>query len=225
MAGGEAIALARGRNVVIIGSQNLQNGLLAKLINDAVGCACFVRTPREFDGLPSSSHLLIMLDAESVATETLGRQLEMLSGTACRSIAIINADEDARFDQVLAWPKVKGVFCRDSSHEHLAKGIRSIFAGEYWLPRKILQAYLERTRASRPPRPPEVARLTRKEVETLRLLAGGDSNSHIARKLNVSTHTVKTHIYNLFRKIQVSNRVQAVNWALSNIDSVERVPR
>jgi ATP/maltotriose-dependent transcriptional regulator MalT len=34
----------------------------------------------------------------------------------------------------------------------------------------------------------------------------------------VSMHTVKTHIYNLFKKIDVSNRIQAVNWAKDNLE-------
>ena len=39
----------------------------------------------------------------------------------------------------------------------------------------------------------------------------------MAEELNVSMHTVKTHVYNLFRKIGVTNRIQAVNWAKENM--------
>ena len=60
---------------------------------------------------------------------------------------------------------------------------------------------------------PAAKGLTPKELETLRLLAKGDSTKHIARQLNVSPHTVKVHTSNVFRKIQVSNRVQAAQWA------------
>ena len=49
---------------------------------------------------------------------------------------------------------------------------------------------------------PAATRLTPKEVETLRLLAKGDTNKPIARQLNVSPHTVKVHTSNLFRKIK-----------------------
>src|SRR5258708_2180035 len=106
------------------------------------------------------------------------------------------------------------------------KGIEAIFRGEYWLPRRLLGAHLERTRTVQLPASPAATLLTRKELETLRLLATGSSTEHIANELRVSPHTVKTHIYNLFRKIRVSNRVQAVHWASQNmvIPGV-RVPR
>ena len=53
----------------------------------------------------------------------------------------------------------------------------------------------------------------------LRLLAAGNTTEHIAASLKVSPHTVKTHIYNLFRKIHVSNRVQAVHWPNTSTSS------
>jgi DNA-binding CsgD family transcriptional regulator len=37
----------------------------------------------------------------------------------------------------------------------------------------------------------------------------------------VSLHTVKTHVYNVYRKLRVSNRVQAVQWALQNTEGLE----
>ncbi|HKC30483.1 MAG TPA: response regulator transcription factor, partial [Burkholderiales bacterium] len=117
---------------------------------------------------------------------------------------------------VVACPGVKGVFFTESSEDTLVKGIEAIFRGEYWLPRRVLCAHLERTRTVQKPASPAATLLTRKEMETLRLLSTGSSTEHIAQELKVSPHTVKTHIYNLFRKIRVSNRVQAVHWAAQN---------
>ena len=115
---------------------------------------------------------------------------------------------------------VQGVFFRDTSRENLVRGIQAIFAGEYWLPRDVLSRHFARTRrAHRLALVRDSAvELTRKETETLELLLGGHSNGAIARRLGVSPHTVKTHLYNLFRKIGARNRVQAVNWAMRNID-------
>ncbi|MFD1215640.1 response regulator transcription factor [Microbulbifer celer] len=55
--------------------------------------------------------------------------------------------------------------------------------------------------------------LTRREQEILAQLTTGEPNSSIASKLHLSEHTVKNHMYNIFRKIGVKNRVQASNWA------------
>ena len=55
--------------------------------------------------------------------------------------------------------------------------------------------------------------LTTREAEVLALIAEGLSNPEIARKLHVSTATVKTHINNLFAKTGLKDRAQAVRYA------------
>lgn len=59
------------------------------------------------------------------------------------------------------------------------------------------------------------ARLTRREVEVLDLMAAGNGNKHIAAELGLSYHTVKLHIHNVFNKIGVRNRAAATNWYLT----------
>ncbi|GAA5443452.1 csgBAC operon transcriptional regulatory protein [Microbulbifer sp. NBRC 101763] len=59
--------------------------------------------------------------------------------------------------------------------------------------------------------------LTRREQEILGQLTTGEPNSVIATKLHLSEHTVKNHMYNIFRKIGVKNRLQASNWAKLNL--------
>ncbi|MFA0810976.1 helix-turn-helix transcriptional regulator [Microbulbifer epialgicus] len=59
--------------------------------------------------------------------------------------------------------------------------------------------------------------LTRREQEILNQLTGGESNSDIATRLHLSEHTVKNHMYKIFRKIGVKNRLQASNWAKMNL--------
>ena len=53
----------------------------------------------------------------------------------------------------------------------------------------------------------------------MRCLMTGASNSEIASSLFVSEHTIKSHLYNVFKKINVRNRLQAVRWAKENLDS------
>ncbi|WP_091511025.1 response regulator transcription factor [Microbulbifer yueqingensis] len=64
--------------------------------------------------------------------------------------------------------------------------------------------------------------LTRREQEILSQLTSGESNSVIATRLHLSEHTVKNHIYNIFRKIGVKNRLQASNWAKLHLEE-ERI--
>lgn len=64
--------------------------------------------------------------------------------------------------------------------------------------------------------------LTRREQEILAQLTTGEPNSVIASRLHLSEHTVKNHMYNIFRKIGVKNRLQASNWAKLHLQA-ERI--
>jgi len=66
--------------------------------------------------------------------------------------------------------------------------------------------------AARPPLPPTQV-LTRREIDILRLAAEGHSNVRIARILWVTEQTVKFHLSNVYRKINVTNRTEASRWA------------
>jgi DNA-binding NarL/FixJ family response regulator len=81
--------------------------------------------------------------------------------------------------------------------------------------------YLAGARAPGPAAPPVTfnegkARLTRREREILRLVAEGHSNAQLARMLWVTEQTVKFHLSNIYRKLDVSNRTEASRWAQLN---------
>ena len=65
--------------------------------------------------------------------------------------------------------------------------------------------------------PKEQSVLTRRESEILAHLAVGATNQEISDKLCISPHTVKTHLYNIYKKINVPNRLQAALWAAKNL--------
>jgi len=60
---------------------------------------------------------------------------------------------------------------------------------------------------------PVVSRLTGREKQVLSCIASGYTSKAIADEFNISMHTVKTHIYNIYRKINATNRLQATLWA------------
>ena len=62
----------------------------------------------------------------------------------------------------------------------------------------------------------KIESLTKRELEILIQLAGGMFNKEIANNLNISERTVKNHISNIFRKINVSDRTQAAVFAIKN---------
>lgn len=203
------------RSVVIIGQRSVQNRLVADVIDERLGCGCHVRPIVEFHGLPAAQGALALLDVEGMSAREIDVHVRALMASGrYDSIALMNADECSVW-QLACAPGVRGVFFRETSREHLINGLKAMLGGEYWLPRSVLAAHSEETCHGNA-RHEERTELTRKEAETLELLAAGHSNSVIAHRLGVSPHTVKTHLYNLFRKIGAKNRVQAVKWGIEN---------
>jgi DNA-binding CsgD family transcriptional regulator/ArsR family metal-binding transcriptional regulator len=58
--------------------------------------------------------------------------------------------------------------------------------------------------------------LSRREIQVLQMLAGGFTNKEISSRLNISEHTVKSHVVHIFNKIGVNDRTQASVWAVSH---------
>jgi DNA-binding NarL/FixJ family response regulator len=101
-------------------------------------------------------------------------------------------------------------------------GVKVILGGEYWISRKIVNEFILSTNNHPKRRGHDGARdreagLTQREMEILKLIAAGTPNAKIAEKLCISPHTVKTHIYNIFKKINVPNRLQAALWFAKNL--------
>jgi DNA-binding CsgD family transcriptional regulator len=59
-------------------------------------------------------------------------------------------------------------------------------------------------------------RLSPREIEVLRLLAGGETNGQIAARLGLSINTVERHVVNVYRKIDARGRAEATAWAIRN---------
>jgi DNA-binding NarL/FixJ family response regulator len=99
-------------------------------------------------------------------------------------------------------------FCvKTAAQGDLMAAIRQTFELSIYLARPAPVAPAE------PALPPDAPRLTRRELEILRLAADGHSNAQLARMLWVTEQTVKFHLSNIYRKLDVSNRTEASRWA------------
>jgi DNA-binding NarL/FixJ family response regulator len=105
-----------------------------------------------------------------------------------------------------------GFLLKDTPPEDLVRAIRVVAAGEALLAPSVTRRLVEElTRAPAPPAPPpELATLTGREHEVLRLVARGMSNSEIAAELVLGETTVKTHVGRILTKLGLRDRVQAV---------------
>jgi two-component system, NarL family, response regulator LiaR len=101
---------------------------------------------------------------------------------------------------------------KNVSAEELAVAIRNAHAGQATLAQEATDALIQITRRT----PGVGADLTEREREVLALLVDGNPNSEIATRLSISLATVKFHLANIYSKLGVDNRVDAVRLSLEN---------
>jgi len=107
---------------------------------------------------------------------------------------------------------VSGCLLTSDHPSLLAKAVRSVYAGDTWFARPALfQAIQTLVGAASVPRTPfEEGPLTSREEEIFRLIGRGLTNKEIARQLDISGHTVKTHLHHIYAKLHQSGRYKAV---------------
>ena len=103
---------------------------------------------------------------------------------------------------------------KDVRMEELAEAVRKAARGEPSLHPQVAARVIQELRGARKDELDPFVDLTNREIEILRLIAGGLKNSAIAAQLTISEHTVKGHVSNILSKLHLVSRTQAVLYAL-----------
>lgn len=110
---------------------------------------------------------------------------------------------------------VDGYILKDSESAELKKAIHTVLNGENYIQPSLIPALNSRL-VNRDIDKEKIDSLTKRELEVLVQVANGMFNKEIAINLNISERTVKNHISNIFKKIEVNDRTQAAVFAIRN---------
>lgn len=110
---------------------------------------------------------------------------------------------------------VDGYILKDSESAELKRAIQAVLDGENYIQASLIPALNNRL-ANRDIDKDKIDSLTSRELEVLIQVANGMFNKEIAINLNISERTVKNHVSNIFKKIDVSDRTQAAVFAIKN---------
>jgi len=120
----------------------------------------------------------------------------------------------------------QGYILKDCTPEDLTRAIRTVYSGDTIMSQDITMKMLNtfegiRTEAEIAPH------LTERELEVIKVLASGKSNKEIARSLGISEKTVRNHASNIYKKLHIFDRTQAVIYAIRHglVDVEELEPR
>jgi DNA-binding NarL/FixJ family response regulator len=129
-------------------------------------------------------------------------------------VLILSAYDDDQYIFALVEAGAAGYLLKDIRQEELVAAIRAVNRGESVLHPTIARKIMLRLGGRSEPPAATVETLSDRETEVLRLAAGGASNAAIALRLEVSPRTVQAHLSNVFAKLGVGSRTQAVIAAL-----------
>lgn len=175
------------------------------------------------DEIEHHSYLLssdIVLFLEKCDSMTIKRDILALKKNFPKAKIIFLSLRNIRGDMELNVIKMgaKGFLCAKDSLKTLIQAIKSCYNGEIWATRRSTNIIIDNLQGKIITRKKdEVDILTPQEKKVLILLASGFKNAEIAQKLFISEKTVKTHINKIFKKIKVTNRLQAALWASKNL--------
>jgi LuxR family transcriptional regulator of csgAB operon len=162
---------------------------------------------------------IVLLDCQGKDAQELLLELKSLVNgrLSAQPLALFNLSADLGVEERLVWEGIEGVFYEQDSIDQFLKGVEAVLNGEMWLPRRLMTKCIRDGRVQGNPSKAKSTILTSRQMEILALVAVGCSNDEIADKLCISNHTVKVHLYNVFKKINVSSRLQAAFWAAKNL--------
>jgi DNA-binding NarL/FixJ family response regulator len=117
-------------------------------------------------------------------------------------------------DEILKYGHLKGLFYSHEDGNKITLGFGEIINGKNWLPRDVTSQLLHHYRYVVSANTcTAVVDVTSREIEILRCLQSGATNLEISQDLYITESTVKSHLYQIFRKLSVKNRLQAIAWA------------
>ena len=158
---------------------------------------------------------VVLMDVRMPRLDGLEATRRLLHGDAggqTRVLVLTTFDRDLYVYEALK-AGASGFLLKDTPPERLAEAVRVVADGEALLAPAITRRLIEehiRGPAPGQQTPPQLATLTQREIDVLRLVAHGASNAEIADQLVVSRATVKSHVAGILAKLGVRDRVQAI---------------
>jgi LuxR family transcriptional regulator, positive regulator of biofilm formation len=219
----KSLPSSNGMAFYIVGTRRLENELMASYLEGQTGDPCVVT--KNVNHIPTDNPKtngrpkLVFWDCKGNNLKSFIAELRAwtLRNQSSLPIVLFNVPSDLEFEKRFVSEGIQGFFYENDPLDVFLKGVRAVIDGRLWLSRDMMtKCIFEGTRKDNSAKS-QIENLSQRQIEILALVAVGTKNDEIADKLCISPHTVKTHLYRIFKKINVPNRVQAALWAAQNL--------
>lgn len=156
---------------------------------------------------------VVLLDVSMPGSSAISIMRRLAADQAEVRVLVTTASMDADTIRAFLRAGAMGYFVKNDDPADIAVAIRAILAGDTWLSPAATSALAD---ADSAPLDHTGEPLSQREVQVLRLLASGTTNTDIAQTLNIAEGTVKNHISNLYQRLNLHSRAEAAAWAWKN---------
>jgi two-component system, NarL family, response regulator DegU len=163
---------------------------------------------------------ILILDLKMPSGDALDTLHDIAARSPATKVLILTAFGEKENVLSSAQARARGYILKGVSTPTLIEALKKVNAGEIWVDPDLSSAadFKQITESHSldvgPPANDTIQALTKRELEILHLVAEGLSNEEIGKKIFISHKTVKTHIRNIFDKLQVHNRFKAALWVM-----------
>lgn len=154
---------------------------------------------------------VILMDLDMPGTGGVEATRQILRTSPHISVLVISMFEDDDLVFAALRAGARGYLLKGAPKAEILRALRAVVSGEAIFGPTIAKRLMSYFAAPRPSAPPEAfPELTDREREILALVAKHQTNPEIARRLHLTPKTVRNHVSNIFAKLQVADRAQAI---------------
>jgi DNA-binding NarL/FixJ family response regulator len=207
---------ARSARVLIVDDQTLFRAGLARLLSEDSRVEVVGQAGNGQEAVAKAAELkpdVILMDLRMPDLDGIEATRRILAASPSIKVLILTTFETDNYVLEALRAGARGYVLKDSETEAIVSSIAAVMSGEHVMAGAVADRVLEMITGTRTPKE-YYDGLTARELEVLKLLANGMANKQIAFQLKISEKTVRNHVSNMYEKLKIYDRSQAVLYAV-----------
>lgn len=206
--------MAAGKNitVAIIDDNRVLREALAAMLDDLADMRVVASAEVDFVFLAETKPHVLLLDVGLRDQDSLRVAVQLRQENPDAKIVVMDLFPVHEEIREFVNAGVAGFVLKDASFDEFVGTIRAVAAGQTVLPPEMAESLFSQIARKVNPRADDRTlddvRMTRREREVIELIGEGLSNKEIAKRLNIASHTVKSHVRNVMEKLALHSRLQ-----------------